>query len=74
MKCLISLSDDLVGVSVVDGDGREHIEPRMIVLVVVPGKEFGAVGQGLLVGCESVRKIGLIFEGFELAFGKGIVV
>ena len=74
LKGLVSAGDDLFGVSIVDGDGGEHVESRMIVVVVVPGKEFGAVDQSLVVRCESIREIGLILEGFELAFGKGIIV
>ena len=60
--------------TVVDGGWREHAESRVVVVVVVPVKELCTVGQGFIIGRESIREIGLVFEGLELAFREWIVV
>src|SRR5512141_2311817 len=46
----------------------------VMVLVVVPGEEVGAVRAAVLETPESGRKIGTILEGLELCLAEGVVV
>ena len=57
-----------------DGGWREHVETRVVMVVVVPVKELCTVGQGFVIGRKSVWEIGLVFEGLELAFRKRVIV
>ena len=69
-----SVGNDIGVSSVVDGGWREHVESRVVMVVVVRLKELCTVGQGFIIGCESIREIGLVFEGFELAFRKRVII
>ena len=70
----LSFVNDVGIGTVVDGGWREHAESRVVMVIVVPVKELCTVGQGFVIGRESVWEIGLVFEGLELAFRKRIVV
>jgi len=69
-----SVGYDIGVSSVVDGGWREHVESRVVMVVVVQVKELCTVGQGFVIGRESIREIGLVFEGLELAFRKRVIV
>jgi hypothetical protein len=51
-----------------------HADSGMTMLVVVPNKERVAESAGVLKGAETIRKLGAVFHGAELAFGIRIVV
>ena len=53
---------------------RQQRDPAVMVLPVVPADEFCHQRACLLDGCETLRKLGAIFEGFELRLRVGIVV
>src|SRR3954447_4450411 len=46
----------------------------MMMLVVVPGEELLAETARILNRAEAVRVFGSVFHGFEVRFGKGVVV
>src|SRR4051812_22333673 len=62
------------GLSVVDDFRGEQAQARVVVLGVVPGKEFPAEGASLLDGREARRKVRPVFEGLALGFGVGVVI
>ena len=74
IECSLSVGNDAGVASIMDGGGSQHVEAGVVMVVVVPGEELGAVGQGFVIGCESIWEIGLVFEGLELAFRKRVVI
>jgi hypothetical protein len=58
----------------VDHVRGEQADGRVMVLLVVPGKERLKEGAGFFDAGEALREIGVIFEGLELRLRKGIVV
>ena len=68
------LRQDRAGLAVMNGGGREHVQSRMVVLVVVPGKELDAERAALVVGREVCGELRSVLERFKLAFRERIVV
>ena len=54
--------------------GGQQAEGRVVVFGVVPGGKALAEGAGVLDRAEAVGELGTVLEGFELAFGEGVVV
>lgn len=54
--------------------GGEQADPRMTVLLVVPGKEILAETACILDGSKAFGKIRSILERFELGFGVRVII
>ena len=62
---------DLTVMNLVRG---HEADPGMVMVLVVPVEEFPAEASGILNAAEAFGKARLIFQRFEVAFGKRIVV
>ena len=62
------------GVAVVDVGGGVQAEPAVMMVVVVPGKEFLAVRPGRLDRGEPGREARPVFQGLELRLGVRVVI
>jgi hypothetical protein len=60
--------------SVVNGGWGEHAQSRVVMLVVVPGKELDAERSAPVVGKEAFWELGSVLAGFELAFRERVVI
>ena len=60
--------DELGGLTVVDGGRGQQLQPRVMVLVVVPGKKVLTETARILDGTEAIRVLRPILHGFEVRF------
>ena len=65
---------DLVGLTVVHLVGRHQADAGMVMILIVPIKEAAAEPLGILNTTETLRKLRLVFHGFEVAFRERIVI
>ena len=65
---------DLVGLTVVHLVGRHQADAGMVMILIVPIKEATAERLGILNTTETLRKLRLVFHGFEVAFRERIVI
>ena len=65
---------DLFGLTVVDLVGRHQADAGMVMVLIVPIEEAAAERFGVLDATEALRKLGLVFHGFEVAFRERIVI
>jgi hypothetical protein len=65
---------DLVGLTVVHLVGRHQADAGMVVVLIVPIEEAAAERLGVLDTAETLRKLRLVFHGFEVAFRERIVI
>jgi len=70
---LLALLDYLSCDSVVPHLRGEHDNSAEMMFVVVPGKERLTNGPGVLDRSEAIRKLGPVFEGFEVALQVRVV-
>ena len=70
----LALGQDLRRLTEVHAGRSEQLEPAVEMLVVVPREELPAEVAGVVVGVEAVGEVGMVFEGFELAFRERVVV
>ena len=68
------MSQNVGGLAVVDHGGRHQAQTRVVVLVVVPGKERLAEATGIFDGAETIREVGAVFQGAEVTFRIRIVI
>ena len=65
---------DFVDLAVVDLIRRHQTQTGMVMRLIIPGEEFPAELSGIFDTAETFREPWLIFQGFEVAFGKGVVI
>ena len=63
-----------VGLAVVNLIWSHEADTGVVMFLVVPGKEVSAKCLGIFDGAEPLGKLRLVLQGFEVAFGKWIVV
>ena len=68
------LRQDRASLTMVHRGRREQAQSRVVVFVVVPGKEVNAEGAALVVGRETFGELRPVFEGFELRLAVVFVV
>jgi hypothetical protein len=71
---LLALLGDDLGLARVHHGGGQEANAAMMMFLVVPGKKLLAKGSGILKAAKLLGKGRLIFEGFELSLGAGIVI
>src|ERR1700737_2886903 len=59
---------DFVGLTVVHLVGRHQADAGMVMVLIVPIEEAAAERFGVLNATEALRKLRLVFHGFEVAF------
>ena len=65
---------DLVGQTVMHLVGRHQADASMVMVLIVPIEEAATEGLCVLDAAEALRKLRLIFHGFEVAFRERVVV
>ena len=68
VECDLAGGVDLVGLTVVHLVGRHQADTGMVMILIVPIKEAAAERLGVLNTTETLRKLRLVFHGFEVAF------
>jgi hypothetical protein len=71
---LLASGMDGVGVAVMDLIGGHQADPGMVMILIVPSEEAAAEVLGILDAAEAFWEFRLIFQGFEVSFGKRVVV
>ena len=54
--------------------GGEHHQPFVVMVLIVPLEECPQELPSLLETGKSVRKGRMVFQGFELTFGIGVII
>ena len=70
----LALGDELGRLAVVNRGGREQLEPGVVMLVVIPGKELLTETTCILDGAESIRILRSIFQGLKMSLREWIVI
>ena len=65
---------DLVGLTIVHLVGRHQADAGVVMVLIVPIEEAAAERFGVLDATEALRKLRLVFHGFEVAFRERIVI
>ena len=71
---LLALGDDDRGAAVMKGGRGEEADAGMVVLFVVPVKEWLAEGPGVLERTKAIGETRPVLQSAKLAFGIGVVV
>jgi hypothetical protein len=71
---LLAFSHNLLSLTIMEHRRRKPANTTMVMVVVVPIEKGTAESPRILKGAESLGKLRLVFKGFELGFGKGIVI
>jgi len=65
---------DLVGLTIVDLVRRHQADARVMMIPIIPIEEGAAERLCVLDAAEPLRKLGLVFQGFEMTFRERVVV
>ena len=65
---------DSVDLAVVHLVGRRQADAGMVMVLIVPLEEAATERLGVLDAAEALRKLRLIFHGFEVAFRERVVI
>ena len=71
---LLARCIDLVGLTVVDLVRRHEADAGMVMILIIPIEEAASEHLRVLDAAKPLRKLRLIFQGFEVAFRERIVV
>ena len=74
VECDLAGGVDFVGLTVVHLVGRQQADAGMVVFLIVPGEEAAAERFGVLNAAKTLRKLRLVFHGFEVALRERIVI
>src|SRR5258705_5410085 len=74
LECERTMSESLVDATGMHIARRHQPDARMMVLVVVPGKEISRMSARVFDGSEASRKVGAILHRLEMGFGERVVV
>ena len=70
----LPLGDQLGSKAVMNGGRGQQIESRVVMPVVIPGKELLAEAASILNGAKPVGILRPILQGLEVGFGKWVVI
>ena len=65
---------DLVGLTIVDLVRHHQADARVMMIPIIPIEEGAAERLCVLDAAEPLRKLGLVFQGFEMTFRERVVV
>jgi len=74
VKNCLTCGVDGIGLAVMHLVRCHQADACVVMVLVVPVEEAAAEAPGVLDAAEALGKVRLIFEGFEVAFGEGVVV